>query len=144
VREEFYDIYKELYEIYRVSQYERGYFPPPYRRLMSPRFDILAFRRIEDAITDTLGELRLVRQLRPDARLFLLLNIHQMVALPLSYEVTPESESNLDSALREDLSTILQAASEESKEGEISGHNVINAISRTWEKLQISKLEIWG
>ena len=85
-----------------------------------------------------------MRQLRPDARLFLLLNIHQMVALPLSYEVGRENPVNLDSVLRTDLSTILQAAREESKEGEISGHNVINAISSTWEKLQISKLEIWG
>src|SRR5437870_3908934 len=111
MRQEFYDAYRELYEIYKLSQYDREYYlsSRPWR-LIRAGFDLLTFRKIEDAITDAVGELRLVRRLRPDALHFLLVNLHQMVALPMSLEAQATERSvPLDALLREDTLTILEA-----------------------------------
>ena len=142
MREEFYDVYREIYERYRISQYQRDSYISS-RRWLGSSFDILTFKRIEDAVAEAVAELRLVRRLRPDAQLFLQVNLHQMVALPLAFEGSVQP-TGLNELLLADTLTVLRAASEAAGDGEISGHTVIDALATTWENLGISKLEVWG
>src|SRR5256885_1983690 len=107
MRREFYDVYRDLYDIYRQSQYEVEYQRVP--RRFPPIFDMRNLRTVEDAINDATRQLPPGRALRPDARLFLFVNAHQMVALPLSYaEGARIDQLPVDTAIRSDLRTVVE------------------------------------
>lgn len=139
MRPEFYDVYRDLSELYRLSQYDL-------RVARRPLFftDIRDIRIVEDAINETVADMGLARILRPDAKLFLLVNLHQMLALPLAYvEGSRRERVAIDEIIRADLRTILHSAREGSRE-EISGHAVVNAISRVWGQLRATEIDVWG
>jgi hypothetical protein len=140
MQREFYEIYRDLEERYRASRY-------PYLLGAEVLFrpGVVGPRTIEDAISDALGDLGLSsQQLRPDARLFLLVNLHEMIVLPLSASPGRLEGQRLAELLRNDVRTILEAAREPTGNNEISGHAVINAISRVWDKLRATELDVWG
>jgi hypothetical protein len=150
MRKEYYEIYRELYDIYRFNQSDPEYFGRRIglfrKRRLPPFADMRTVRMIDNAIIEAQGELGLGDRVRPDARLFLLVNLHQMVALPVAgvsgrYR---EPQSRVEEYVRQDVRDILEAAKEESKDAEVSGHAVVGALARIWEKLQINKLEVWG
>jgi len=143
MRREFYDIYRDQYELYLASQYELEYFRVP--RVYPERFAIRNLRTVDEAINEALIELGLTRRLRPDARLFLFVNLHQMIALPLAYAQAVQLEVRpVDSMIRDDVRTVLEAAATESKEDEISGHAVLTALNNVWGKLRTVELNVWG
>ena len=138
MRPEFYDAYRDLADIYRIS--ERYPFPFPVRRL---RPDV---RLVTEAIDAVLREMGLEQRLRPDARLFLVVNVHQMVVLPLSYTAHMPPRDLLKDMIRDDIRSVLQVAisSERRDQREVSGHAVVNALSQVWEKLRITEFQLWG
>lgn len=140
MRPEFYDLYRDLNELYRLSQYE-----------LHSKVDreslvhVRGLRIIDDVITETVSDLDLSLRLRPDARLFLLVNCHQMVLLPLAYAERVITEPlPVEQILRHDVRTILASASEMARGEEISGHAVIDAVSRVWRQLRATQLNVWG
>jgi hypothetical protein len=140
MRPEFYDVYRDLNELYRRPRFDLRF-----ARRLGVLSNIRDLRIVDKAITETVGDLGLSSALRPDARLFLLVNIHQMLVLPLAYaERLRLARLPVNEIVRDDVRTILKAAREESNEEEISGHAVVNAVSRVWRQLRSTELEVWG
>jgi hypothetical protein len=46
--------------------------------------------------------------------------------------------------VRSDIRTTLDSAREHSAADEISGHAVLDAISRVWRRLRASQIDLWG
>ena len=146
MRPEYTTIFDELLNEYRLNAAD------PYV--------ILGFRRqsnyflpikIGDIIESVIGKMKLGNKVRPDAKHFLLVNIHQMVVLPYSKFVDQgngmvrEGDFDWQQAIREDVEMILNEVSPDiSQEGEISGHDVIESVSKVWDKLKSSSAQIWG
>jgi hypothetical protein len=137
MKPEFDRAYRDLADLYRIGQRYWGLVQPTRRRS-----DV---RLVDDAITEITSELGLRDRLRSDARFFLLVNLHQMVLLPLSYsEQMPRPRASLEKDIRDDIRTILETAGEQSNQREISGHIVINVLSNVWKDLRVTKLNLWG
>lgn len=148
MRREFYEIYKDLYDLYRRASIDPRFpidypFPFPFRL-----FDIRSVRWVTEAVESSVSTLGLVERVRPDAKHFLLVNFHQMVVLPLAH---PEAEGigppppELEKILAEDTITILSEASERSRDAdEITAADVLTAISTLWDRLGVSQFRIWG
>ena len=140
MRPEYYETYRELMDLYRITQTEAELIRGPKRRRYP---SVRALRIVDEALEEAIGELQLTRRLRPDARHFLLVNLHQMVALPLEYPFGYRGEA-LEGELVRDLRTILEEARTEARDDEISGHDVINSLSRVWDKLSTTARNVWG
>jgi hypothetical protein len=82
------------------------------------------------------------RQLRPDAKLFLLINFLQMIVLPVSF-ARRTSEADLGQALFVDTVSLLQDAAEETRDRDVSSHAVLKALTKNWNKLNLSALKLW-
>ncbi|TET47495.1 hypothetical protein E3J62_01305 [candidate division TA06 bacterium] len=150
---QFYEIYKDLYDLYRR---ERGLFldwPPEYSpglvRLYLVNFRGL--RWVTEAIEEAVLELGLSERIRPDAKHFLLVNFHQMVVLPLLHPEIAFQESSaniiekLPRRLKDDVQTILSIVSKEKESNEeISTGDVLKATADVWRKLHLNKWNIWG
>jgi hypothetical protein len=141
MRPEYYEIYRELTELYRVIQgdaeWMRGF-----RRRRYP--SVHSLRIVDEALEAAIGEMQLTRRLRPDARHLLLINLHQMITLPLEYPFGYPDEAPLDRELARDIHIILEEARAESRDEEISGHDIINSLSRVWDKLSTTSRNVWG
>jgi len=141
MRPEYYETYRELTELYRITQAEAEWIRGPRRRRYP---SVHALRIVDEAVEEAIGELQLTRRLRPDARHFLVVNLHQMVTLPLEYPFGPPDAAPIDRDLVGDLRTILEEARTESRDEEISGHDVINSLSKVWNKLSSTARNVWG
>ena len=128
MRDEFYPIYQELYQ--RYSQGE----PVQDRRLA---------RLAVSIIEDTSGELELTEQLRPDALLLLLVNLDQLILLPLTHPRSNVSIEQLESDLRNDVRLVLTAAWEENRGEEISSNDVLRAMQSVWGELKSLEANVW-
>ena len=82
------------------------------------------------------------RGLRPDAKVFLLTNLLNMIAVPVGLS---ERARNLDlrRLLFADTSTLIKLAANETKEREVSSHGVLQAVAKNWPKLNLSGLKLW-
>jgi hypothetical protein len=81
-------------------------------------------------------------RIREDAKYFLLVNFAEMIAGPLTERV---ERDRLIHDLRHDTRLLLESASLNGKnKEEISGHDVINALSKNWTELDVMKLGLWG
>lgn len=139
MKKEFYDIYEMLYADY-VNENE-------HRLRRSFHYDehsiIMTIRKsIDNADKDN--------SLRPDAKYFLIVNFHHLIVMPL-FEQRPfidrrrEKEfSELEDSIQSDISTIISETKIEIRQEEISGHQIMKTIDRVWQKLKITRLEIWG
>jgi hypothetical protein len=144
MKPEFYEAYRDLADLYRIAQrYPYSSLRYPFRLLTRSRDIKIVNDALENAIRDTGVE----RKLRPDARLFLLVNVHNMVVLPLSFAGEMPPQRVTIEMLSEDLRLILKDASaraEQLQEEEISGHMVLNVLSEVWGKLRITEWQLWG
>lgn len=132
MRAEFYDIYEELSSSYcqEVVDWKR-----PDNTWERGLADV-----IRTMIGDVARDVTLEERLRPDAKYFLLINMHQMILLPLLHSQNkrrPAGEALLG-IIRRDLSTILLAAAAEGgNESKISGGAVLRAVSKLWDTLGV-------
>ncbi len=87
--------------------------------------------------------------IRDDAVLFLIVNFETLVGYPLSLEGHLGLD-DLSTGIAADTKTVLedaQAARAEnsaSDGGPISGHEIVDAISRSWDRLWSTTQDLWG
>jgi hypothetical protein len=142
MRHEFYEIYKDLFDLYRSERLLRAEWFPFLGRFLG--FDFRWIRWITEAIEGAVSDLALARRIRPDGKHFLLVNLHQMVVLPVAYSERQEVEA-IRQDLMEDIIAILSTANEAAGRGEeITARHILNATSRLWSSLRLNRLEIWG
>jgi len=82
------------------------------------------------------------RQLRADARYLLLLNFSAMVIRPAETSGKATAEQ-MKQATIDDIRTIVGIASRDVREGEISGHEIIKALTSIWTKLKTMAYHVW-
>lgn len=85
------------------------------------------------------------RTLRPDAELFLTINIHQMVTLPLSEAGGPTTlTENVVDELRADTRRILQAASLSSgARKEMAASHIVWGLACVLNELNLKRWRLW-
>ena len=149
MREEYYEIYRDLTDIYqfRYSDIYADYLL--LRRLREDRElnveQLRSLRLVTNAIENVVSEMSLTRRIRPDAKHFLEINLHQMVILPTSHPNAPSEVNIQQTDLEGDIRRILQnAVSFSNGNEEISGHKVLQAIERVWGELYLNSLNIWA
>jgi hypothetical protein len=81
-------------------------------------------------------------RLRPDARLWLYLNLQQMVIAPVE-AVAPGRLDDLFDALAPDLHEVLARAASSEPEAELSAYRVCRALSAAWERLAVAGGQFW-
>ena len=80
--------------------------------------------------------------LREDTKYFLLINFAQMVVDPLKGTI---ARDRLAHDLKHDTNLLLESAASMRKDkNEISGHDVIDALSKNWAELEVMKFDLWG
>ena len=152
MRSEFYSIYDDLLVFYKRGA--RG------NNLVSSNEDWLT--TISQEVDGIAREIEIEDALRPDARLFLVINFNELVFRPIETIVNGSSISDpLKSNLRDteslkndlihDIKIILSASRRSARsvayvrgEYKISGHDIINAISKNWHKLNLLRSNVWG
>lgn len=82
------------------------------------------------------------RRLRPDAKLFLLINLLQMIVRPVSL-AGRRNQSDLGRILFADTVSPLKEAAGETRDREVSSHAVLQALTKNWMKLNLSALKLW-
>lgn len=127
------EVYNEVYSrLYDATQLDprgeaRPYDPYFQSRLSNFPFNAELMRRmIYDAEREAFDP-RMLERVRPDARLFLLTNLFQMVALP-AWRARRVQDSSLLSFLFTDTVTLLKQSAAETRNGEISSHSVLKAV----------------
>lgn len=145
MRKKYYDIFRDLYVLYQVMWSLRPIHPSwDYEY---PLLLVRNLRIVTDALDDELVELKLTKHLRPDAKHFLLVNLHQLVVLPLKHDGM--SDEKASEIVRRDLNIILNKCLTfqdfRATEGlEITGHMILKTICSVWHELSISELSMWG
>ncbi|HEX3131217.1 MAG TPA: hypothetical protein VH394_28030 [Thermoanaerobaculia bacterium] len=86
---------------------------------------------IAEAIDQYVADLGIQSRMRWDARHFLLVNLHRMVALPMDH--AGRMDADLWSLLRNDVRVILAKAA--GNPGEISAHSVLDATAGAYGSL---------
>ena len=129
MREEYYQIYGDLTNIYQAYY---SYIYPEFLPLIIFREDreqnleiLRSLRKIMEAIENVVGDLGLTRRIRPDAKHFLIINLHQMVILPTSLPDTPTDVNIQQEDLENDIRVILEDINSRYANEEISGHKVL-------------------
>jgi hypothetical protein len=96
-------------------------------------------------------------RLREDARWFLLVNFYELIFRPLSGRMSAAERERLLEAVRKDVHTIVRAAVDrrakesttaeiegQSRDAELSAHDIIAAIDSRWGNLQTAAQDLWG
>lgn len=101
-----------------------------------------AVSRVRDRIVAESGV-----KLREDAQLFLFLNGWQMLLRPI-LQVREGSPKAVVDAIEADMWTVVREAADEvsNREGqelEVTGHRVINALGRSWDRLRTTEWQVW-
>lgn len=145
MNQDMHEIYRLLYSDYTETPFSPDLGSPsrdrPVRDGVLPRITAM----IEDAERRT----KAPHRLRPDARLFLVVNFHQMVSRPLQLgNVLPDEQ--LLQLIHHDLRIVVEDAANEddadavtpSRDG-ISAAAVVRAIARRWKELKLNGIGVW-
>ncbi len=117
-------IYSKLYDIYPTSP-----------------GDVDWVRRTVSEVTSAFANEKKII-VREDAKYFMLVNFAEMIVSPLKERVGQE---RLAHDLSHDSRLLLESASISGKnKEEISGHDIVNALSKNWSELDVMKLDLWG
>lgn len=137
MREEFYKAYQDLYSEYVYEQNFRRRRPYPFYE-----HEYYIIKQIRISIDKADKE----NMLRPDAKYFLLVNFHHLIVRPL-FERRPNREKfypEIEQDIDADISTIVSETKQNSEQGEISGHKIMDTINNLWINLRTTRLEFWG
>lgn len=137
--------YRDIYATIYVSR-TAG---PPFGRFLGYGPEGPRWRRagppVGDAVRDAIEQAAERHgRIREDAKALLAVNFQDLVLLPLDQAGrVPLREVLRD--VNEDISMLVGNAAEigEPDEQGISGHAVIDALSRTWDRLRISRFRLW-
>jgi hypothetical protein len=105
---------------------------------------------VRKSIESTTAELELENQLRADARLFLLVNFHELILIPLLRTGRTDVDQST-ARIQHDLIRILDTArslahsrSPAGSEVYVSGHTVVDALAASWNELELTSTGIWS
>jgi hypothetical protein len=136
LRSVYYPIYEDLY-----TKHSSGMPEPKEAELAD---------RTREVIEGVIAAKGFSDKMRPDAKLFLLSNLHQSFVTPL-VKAQKLSEDEILGYLHSDTETILRKAEKiavERAEGQedavVSGHIALDALSQSWDEMDLAKPEIWG
>ena len=134
----FREVYREQLEVYRATQVAQ-LFP-------RPGWSTRALAVVTDAMERGLQEAGGVRPLRPDARLFLTVNLHQMVTMPLSHPASPtELSADVEAGLRSDIREIVRVSNEMTprERPEMAASHVLRGTAQILENLRLKSWRLW-
>jgi hypothetical protein len=126
-----------------VDERYRAYYEDTYRRLTDPTTGSPLERDCAHKLTEALADAESAltahtgKTLRPDARLWLHVNLLQMVVAPVRAQ-QPEQLEDLFAALTDDLQLLLTRAAAGEGQTEVSAYRVMAALSIAWEQLAIA------
>jgi hypothetical protein len=129
VREEYYPEFNRLYRNYGEDD-----------------GDLPLIRRVRNVIDRAANAAELEGlPLRPDARLFMLVNLHQLVVLPMTEGPEQVKPDDLFPRLDADVRRLLLLLREEFREhAAVSSHAVLAALATHWSTFHFSGLNVWG
>jgi hypothetical protein len=83
--------------------------------------------------------------LREDAKALLAVNFRDLVLLPL-FAGGLVNTGGLQQDVAKDMTMLVSDANVDGSKGapEISGHGIIDSLSKNWGSLRISRLNLWG
>lgn len=81
------------------------------------------------------------RELREDAKAFLAVNFSQLIVAPLL--AGGERAVEVGDDVRSDIALLVEDASARSQEAQVSAHQVVDALSKSWGRLQIARYGLW-
>lgn len=102
-------------------------------------------QEIRVRLDNAIDALYLSERIRPDARLYLLVNFHRMAIMPLT-EARKAYTDELYNFVSEDAEIILRRASDladRRSEAEISAHLLIDSVSEVWDELRLNSQDWW-
>jgi hypothetical protein len=139
--ERFHIIYQQLISVYRLA-FEKvaGEEVPAAKPAASSLEHTVAV--LQRVLTEekVLGG----RELRPDAALYLMVNLHQMVVLPLSHPEAPPPPENLEEELREDVRNILAASADAAGDRrDVAASHVVRGTAAVLDKLNLKSWRLW-
>lgn len=151
MKKEYYEIYGDIYDSYRSGDIGMRFSRELFFEYGSTQ-QLRSIRWTTEAIEKSISRLGLTDRVRPDAKHFLLVNLHQLVVLPIIHPDAPHiSHEELRSMLEHDSELILKVASESKSNNtkwndgrEISGGSIVRTVSELWGELSLNKFEIWG
>lgn len=139
MKKEFYDTFEKLYAEY-IDEIE---FRP---RQPLPDGESYIIKTIKKSIDTANKE----NMLRPDAKYFLIVNFHHLIVRPL-FKQRPYSEfrpgkelAEIEDDIQADIAIIVSETKKATKQGEISGHQIMRTIDKVWKSLKTTRLELWG
>jgi len=137
--EEYERIYDELYVGWSEEAYVPEFAGAPERA--STGSDLS--NRVSSVVGEADRRLMQKRKhgLRSDAKALLLLNFTNMVAVPLALH--GDDLWYLDEGLHHDVDLIVQTANPD-KEGRISAHAILDALTENWSNLKLGDISLWG
>jgi len=141
------EVYGELYRMRR--NVPQAYVEPAFSGYgESAKASNAAVDTLPDEISksiDTVAEKvskDLNKELRPDAKLLLLVNFSDLVVAPLVSAGTASLEK-IRSAVEQDIALLIKDAAQRKDKKEISGHDIIDALAKRWATLAISVFDLW-
>lgn len=145
MRHEYFEIYRDLYDLYLYSVYlPYPWSPWPESAGLTVRG---LLRSIAGAIDDAIYSLGLREKIRPDAKLVILVNLHQLVVLPITHRDTPSPQiiERLPTMLAQDTRLIFTKAKGLAGDNqEITGRIMFKAVLEVWAELALTHIDIWG
>jgi len=143
--EEYYQIYREMYETYSLPGLPGPFFSYRGRFLRNSRRQgelRSAVTKIKGAI-DGYAETRDGFGIRPDAKYFLIVNFVQVILVPIIAARDSMSTDQLLEDAAADIKVVLDEAAKGSDEREMSSHDIIQSINNVWYQLKLTDALLW-
>ena len=137
---QFREIYREQIELYRGLQARAEPWP-----FGIEERNLRALAIVTEAIEEGAATLPSNVTLRPDARLFLLINLHQIVTMPLSDRRSPtELSDRVEGGIKSDVKKIITASIEyASKRQEIAASHIVWGLANVLNDLSLKSWRLW-
>lgn len=111
--------------------------------LRPPLWDPFVAEATRDVIESAEREAAGNRRLREDARALLAVNMQDLIVLPLQLGGRVSVEEVI-ADVREDAKLLVaESRSASPEEPEISGHEIVDSLSRNWGRLRVSRFRLW-
>ena len=140
----FHIIYRELGELYRATQAVGPRFPFAGRAIRAEA-SLKSLAIVTEAVDQAISALDGRYSLRADAKLFLIINIHQMVALPLAQRDSPvELNDEIEQGIKRDTKRIIRMAAESAGDRrDIPASHVLWGVAKVLDQLSLKSWRIW-
>lgn len=136
MKNEYYEVYEKLFKEFCSEGF-------PNKRDCDEYYLVRIIRK-------SINESKPEKPLRPDAKYFLIVNFYFLIVKPINknkpkaIELIEDFFYTLEDDIKSDIATIISVACQETKDEEISGHQIMRTIDKLWKELKTSRLEIWG